>query len=110
MLTFNVIVGRPTDDLRSLRTTYDRCQALKAMVSGHASDVAMYFNVYLLSLLPGTVDFRHFKHLLAYDLERDPEVVTFYLGSMATDHFTPEEFTRARGSLSSVLNGDALDK
>jgi hypothetical protein len=107
MLTFNVIVGRPSDSLRSLRTTYDRCQALRELVLRHA-DIGVYFNVYLLSLLPGTVDFRHFQNLLAYDLEVDPEVITFYLGCMNTDHFSPEELTRARGSLSSALNSDTL--
>lgn len=108
MLTFNVIVGRPNDSLRSLRTTYDRCQALRDLVTARSPDVEVYFNVYLLSLLPGTVDFRHFQHLLSYDLEVDPEVITFYLGSMTTEFFNPEEFTRARGSLSSALNGDSL--
>ncbi len=108
MLTFNVIVGRPADTLRSLRTTYDRCQSLRELVLRRSPTVGVYFNVYLLSLLPGTVDFRHFRNLLAYDLESDPEVITFYLGCMNTDHFSAEELTRARGSLSSALNEDSL--
>jgi hopanoid C-3 methylase len=108
MLTFNVIVGRPNDDLSSLRITYDRCVALRERVREHAPDTGVYFNVYLLSLLPGTQDFRRYHDLLAYDLDLDPEVVTFYLGSMKTEHFDPEGFTRARGSLSSALNDDSL--
>jgi hypothetical protein len=108
MLTFNVIVGRPNESLRTLRTTYDRCRALHDLIGTHGTDVGTYFNVYLLSLLPGTVDFRHFSHMLAYDLEVDPEVITFYLGSLNTENFTPEDLTRARGSLSSALNGDSL--
>lgn len=107
-LSFNVIVGRPDDDLESLRTTYLRCEALRELVKGRSPSTSVYFNVYLLSLLPGTLDHRRFNHQLAYDLDKDPEVVTFYLGSMVTPNFTPEAITRARGSLASALNDETL--
>jgi hypothetical protein len=107
-LSFNVIVGRPEDDVESLRTTYRRCEALRELVRERSPATDVYFNVYLLSLLPGTLDHRRFNHQLAYDLDEDPEVVTFYLGSMTTPNFTPEAITRARGSLASALNDDTL--
>lgn len=107
-LSFNVIVGRPEDDVDSLRTTYERCQQLRELVRRRSPSTDVYFNVYLLSLLPGTLDHRRYHDRLAYDLDRDPEVVTFYLGSMATPNFTPEGVTRARGSLASALNDESL--
>jgi hypothetical protein len=64
-------------------------------------------NVYFLSLLARTVDFRKFEHLLAYDIP-EPEVVTFYLGSLDPPNLTPEEMTRTRGSLAAALNLGAL--
>lgn len=107
-LSFNVIVGRPDDDRETLRTTYQRCQALRHLVKSRSPTTAVYFNVYILSLLPGTLDYRRFHQRLDYDLNEHPEVVTFYLGSMTTSHFTPESITRARGSLAAALNDQTL--
>ena len=107
-LTFNLILGRPQDDEEVLRLSYLRCLEVKEVVAAVNSRVNTYFNVYNLSLFPGTIDFRHLHHMLAFDLERDPEVITFYLACLKTEHFTPLEMTQARGTLSSILNGGEL--
>jgi hopanoid C-3 methylase len=106
-LTFNLIVGRPQDDAGILKLSYDRCLWVKDLVARTHSDVNVYFNVYNLSLFPGTVDFRRLKHLLAFDIERDPEVVTFYLACLNTDYFSALEMTQARGTMTEKLNGSA---
>ncbi|MCW5729481.1 MAG: cobalamin-dependent protein [Alphaproteobacteria bacterium] len=107
-LSFNLIIGRPQDDERTLALSYKRCQSIKETCLNINKNISIYFNVYVLSLLPGTVDFRNFKDLLAFDIERDPEVVTFYLGSLQTRYFSPLEITQARGTMATLLNGRAL--
>jgi hypothetical protein len=107
-LTFNLILGRPQDDEGVLRLSYLRCLEVKDLVAAVDSRVSTYFNVYNLSLFPGTIDYRKLRHMLAFDLSRDPEVITFYLACLNTEHFTPLEMTQARGTLSRVLNGDKL--
>jgi len=107
-LTFNLIIGRPEDDEEILRLSHHRCLEVREAVESAGRGTTAYFNVYNLSLLPGTVDYRHHRGMLAFDLERDPEVITFYLGCLRTRHFSPLEITQARGSLAKVLNGDRL--
>lgn len=107
-LTFNLIIGRPQDDEHVLRLSYDRCREVRDAVAESDSSVNTYFNVYVLSLFPGTVDFRQHKHMLAFDLEKDPEVVTFYLACLRTPHFSPLETTTARGTLAARLNDERL--
>lgn len=107
-LSFNVIIGRPEDDEYNLCLTYLRSQEIRDICKKFNPAVQVYFNVYILSLLPGTVDFKHHNDRLAYDLDKDPEVITFYLGSLRTDHFSPLEITQARGAMAKMLNNDAL--
>jgi hopanoid C-3 methylase len=107
-LTFNLIIGRPQDDEEVLRLSYLRCLEVKELVGLVDSRVNTYFNVYNLSLFPGTIDFRKLQHMLAFELDRDPEVITFYLACLQTDNATPLEMTQARGTLAAVLNGDRL--
>ena len=107
-LSFNLIIGRPEDSERELLLSYERCLAIRELCMRTNSNVRVYFNIYVLSLLPGTVDYRKYKDLLAYDLEKDPEVITFYLGSLRTKYFSPLEITQARGTMAKLLNSDAL--
>ncbi|WFS17904.1 cobalamin-dependent protein [Pseudomonas sp. 905_Psudmo1] len=107
-LSFNVIIGRPEDDEYNLCLTYLRSKEIRAICRNFNPDVQVYFNVYILSLLPGTVDYKHHNHRLAYDLNIDPEVITFYLGSLNTNYFSPLEITQARGAMAKLLNSDAL--
>ncbi|WP_046746000.1 B12-binding domain-containing radical SAM protein [Kordia zhangzhouensis] len=108
MLTFNLIIGRPEDDESILKLSYERCLEVKELVNTHSSTTQSYFNVYNLSLLPGTIDSLKLSNYLAFDLNVDPEVITFYLGCMNTPHFSPLEITQARGSMAKKLNGESL--
>ena len=94
-LSFNVIIGRPEDDEQALSLTYLRSLEIRSLCKSFNDDVQVYFNIYILSLLPGTVDFKRYKHNLEFDLTRDPEVITFYLGSLRTQYFSPLEITQA---------------
>ncbi|UZJ57949.1 radical SAM protein [Pseudomonas sp. KU26590] len=107
-LSFNVIIGRPEDDEHNLCLTYLRSEEIRSVCKAFNSKVQIYFNVYILSLLPGTVDFKRHHDRLAYDLNVDPEVITFYLGSLNTDYYSPLEITQARGAMAKMLNNDAL--
>jgi len=107
-LTFNLIVGRPQDDDEILRLSHERCELVRDIVAGASPSTTVYFNVYNLSLFPGTIDYRKLKHLLAFDIELHPEVITFYLGCLRTAHYSPLEITQLRGALASSLNGADL--
>jgi hypothetical protein len=107
-LTFNLIIGRPQDDEEVLRLSYRRCLEVKELVASVDSRVNCYFNIYNLSVFPGTIDFRKLQHLLAFQLDRDPEVITFYLACLNTGS-TPLEMTQARGALSVALNGRLIE-
>ncbi|WP_454869164.1 B12-binding domain-containing radical SAM protein [Pseudomonas farris] len=107
-LSFNVIIGRPEDDEQSLSLTYLRSLQIRTLCKAFNPQVQVYFNIYILSLLPGTVDFRRYKQNLEFDLTQDPEVITFYLGSLKTQFFSPLEITQARGAMAKMLNSDAL--
>jgi hypothetical protein len=107
-LSFNVIIGRPEDDEYNLCLTFIRSIEIRDICKAFNHSVQVYFNIYVLSLLPGTVDFKRYHNLLAYNLDKDPEVITFYLGSLNTNFFTPLEITQARGAMAKLLNNDAL--
>lgn len=108
MLTFNLIIGRPEDDQETLRLYYRRCGEIRELINNVGKGTVIYFNVFNLSLLPGTGDYKKYQDLLVFDLKKDPEVVSVYLGSLKTKHFTPWEITQARGALTKMLNGDRL--
>ncbi|WP_439853852.1 B12-binding domain-containing radical SAM protein [Pseudomonas yamanorum] len=107
-LSFNIIIGRPEDDEHNLCLTYLRSEEIRDVCKNFNPTVQIYFNVYILSLLPGTVDFKRHHNRLAYDLDVDPEVITFYLGSLNTNYFSPLEITQARGAMAKMLNSDVL--
>jgi len=107
-LSFNVIIGRPEDDEYNLCLTYSRCQEIREICRQLNPSIQVYFNIYILSLLPGTVDFKHYHDRLQYDINVDPEVITFYLGSLKTSYFSPLEITQARGAMAKMLNSDVL--
>jgi radical SAM superfamily enzyme YgiQ (UPF0313 family) len=109
ILNFNLIIGRPEDDINIVKLSYDRCCEVKELVRTKGNTLP-FFNVYNLSLLPGTVDYRKYKNLLAFDLEKDPEVITFYLGSLNTSFFDAFDITAVRGSMAQKLNGENLIK
>lgn len=107
-LTFNLIIGRPQDDQLAITSSLQRCRSIQKIITETHSDVNMYFNVYCLSIFPGTMDYKRLNHMLAFDIERHPEIITFYLGCLQTPFFSPLELTCVRGTLASVLNEHRL--
>ena len=95
MLTFNVIARNAPSDQHPerLRTTYDRCQApSEDLVTSRAPHVGTYFNVYLLSrCYQETVSTSRALQTTCWHTTSTSilEVITFYLGCMNTDNFTP---------------------
>ncbi|TAL67851.1 MAG: radical SAM protein [Bacteroidetes bacterium] len=110
MLSFNLIIGRPQDDEITLRKTFLKCLEIKELFAHYGNNTQIYFNIYNLALIPGTIDSIKFQNLLAFDLEKDPEVITFYLGCLRTGNFSPLEITQARGTLVQKLNDNSLIK
>lgn len=108
--TFNVIIGHDGDDDCAIETYLDRCRRLKEALLNHSSDVVPYFNIFNRTLLPGTVDFRRQQHLLQFDIDRDPEVISVYLAPMHTDHLSYYELVERRIHMLRELNGDLIDQ
>lgn len=107
-LTFNIIIGRPSDDEKMLVLTYERCKDIKRLCMAEGPSTKVYFAVFIATLLPGTLDYRNFRSLLYFDIDKDPEMITVFAGCMNTEYFTPREITEARGSMALLLNSDKL--
>ena len=106
--TFNVIIGHEGDDRTALDVYLDRCTRLKQALLDRSSSVVPYFNVFNRTLLPGTADFRDQSGSLAFDIERDPEVISVYLAPMGTASLGYYELLQARIRMMGELNGDLV--
>ncbi len=107
-LTFNLIIGRPEDDDKVIQLSYKRCLEIKTLIMSINSNIFVYFNIYNLSVFPGTLDYKKLSPMLAFDLDKHPEVVTFYLACLNTEFFSPLRLAQARGTFSSMINGDEM--
>jgi hypothetical protein len=108
--TFNVIIGHDGDDSSALDTYLERCVILKDALLSHSSEVVPYFNIFNRTLLPGTKDYRLQSHLLEFDVERDPEVISVYLSPMSTAHLSYYQLVEKRVEMIRELNGSLIDQ
>ena len=108
--TFNVIIGHDGDDHAAIDGYLDRCMRLKNALFAHDSGATPYFNIFNRTLLPGTRDFKKQQHLLEFDIEKDPEVISVYLSPMNTAHLSYYELFERRVQMISELNGDMIDQ
>ena len=108
--TFNVIIGHDGDDHDAIDVYLNRCLQLKSELLRYKSEVVPYFNIFNRTLLPGTKDFRLQKHLLEFDIDRDPEVISVYLSPMNTAHLTYYELVEKRVNMIQELNGSLIDQ
>jgi radical SAM superfamily enzyme YgiQ (UPF0313 family) len=108
--TFNVIIGHEGDDHDAIDTYLDRCVRLKTALCDRSSRVVPYFNVFNRTLLPGTKDFQLQHAQLAFDIERDPEIISVYLAPMNTARLSYYELVEHRLRLTRELNGSLVDQ
>ncbi len=108
--TFNVIIGHDGDDRKSLNAYMKRCMQLKEALLKHSSNVVPYFNIFNRTLLPGTKDFKKQQHLLEFDIEKDPEIISVYLSPMNTAYLSFHELVEKRIEMIQELNGSMIDQ
>ena len=108
--TFNVIIGHEGDDDAAIATYLARCVRLKDALCSRSATVQPYFNIFNRTLLPGTKDFRLHHERLAFDVERDPEVISVYLAPMDTEHLSYYDLVRHRIRMMRELNGTMVDQ
>lgn len=108
--TFNVIIGHDGDDEDAIDLYRGRCLRLRDALLDHSPEVVPYFNVFNRTLLPGTKDYHLQKHLLEFDIEQDPEVISVYLSPMSTTHLSYYDLVQKRIDLIGELNGSLIDQ
>ena len=109
MMTFGTIIGRPNnDDKASLKLTEERCLEIKKIVE--EKGVQTYFTPFLNILLPGTPDYKKYKHVLKYDIEEYPELYHFHTATLKTKDFTPAELTVFKREMEERINGSEARK
>jgi len=108
--TYNVIIGHDGDDHARIDGYLARCAQLKDALLAHDAGTVAYFNIFNRTLLPGTRDFKKQRHLLEFDIERDPEVISVYLAPMHTEHLSYYELFERRLEMIAELNGDMIDQ
>jgi hypothetical protein len=108
--TFNVIIGHDGDDGEAIDTYLGRCLTLKHALEDQSPAVVPYFNVFNRTLLPGTKDFERQHQLLAFDIERDPEIISVYLSPMNTNHLSYYQLVQSRIHMIRELNGSLIDQ
>jgi hypothetical protein len=108
--TYNVIIGHDGDGHSEIDEYLHRCVRLKDMLLQHDSDCTPYFNIFNRTLLPGTRDFDSQRHLLEFDIERDPEIISVYLAPMHTKHLSYYQLFERRLQMIAELNGEMIDQ
>lgn len=102
--TYDLFIGYPEHDDVVLNRFTDGCLRIKDRLSGLDPEYKPYFNVFNLALLPGARDYVRLKHLLAFDIDQDPEVIAIFLSAINTDHFTYWDIYQRRVAMTNLLN------
>jgi hopanoid C-3 methylase len=106
--TYDLFIGYPEQDAAVLDRFYDGCMRIKQELSALSPEYNPYFNVFNLSLLPGARDYHALSHLLAFDVDENPEVIGIFLSAIDTDHFTYDEIYARRVEMTNRLNDSAM--
>jgi hypothetical protein len=106
--TYDLFIGYPEQNQAVLDKFIQACIRIKHDLSKLSSEFKPYFNVFNLSLLPGSQDYKNYKHLLAFDIEQNPEVIGIFLSAMNTEHFTYYETYQKRVEMCNLLNDKDL--
>lgn len=102
--TYDLFIGYPEQDRAVLDRFTRGCLRIKEELGRLRPDFNPYFNVFNLALLPGAKDYERLRHLLAFDIDKDPEVVGIFLSATNTEHFTYYETYQKRVEMCNLLN------
>lgn len=102
--TYDLFIGYPEHDDRVLNRFTDGCLRIKETLAALNPAYKPYFNVFNLALLPGARDYTRLRHLLAFDIDANPEVIAIFLSAINTDHFTYWDIYQRRVAMTNALN------
>jgi hopanoid C-3 methylase len=109
--TYDLFIGYPEHDHASINTFGAYCLRIKEELTELGGDrYHPYFNVFNLSLLPGARDYTTLRHLLAFDIEENPEVIGIFLSAINTDHFSYWDIYQKRLEMTTMLNDRDLHR
>jgi len=107
MLNLGVIVGMADESMDGLNKTKERCYELKRVVKGISPDTKVYYNFFTYTPLPGTPDIKRDQNRLIGNIDSQPELWNFYLGTIDGDNISAREMTLLRREISKEVNEGA---
>jgi hypothetical protein len=102
--TYDLFIGYPEHDDIIINRFTDGCLRIKDVLKRRSTGYHPYFNVFNLALLPGARDYTRLQNLLAFDIDRDPEVIAIFLSAINTAHFNYWEMYQRRVAMTNLLN------
>ena len=103
--TYDLFIGYPEHTPEVVDTFARACLRIRDELSAlGGAAYEPYFNVFNLSLLPGARDFDNLHDLLAFDVDRDPEVIGIFLSAINTAHFSYYDIFQRRVAMTNLLN------
>lgn len=106
--TYDLFIGYPEQSKEVVNRFINGCLTIKEELLKLDSNFVPYFNVFNLSLLPGTRDYERYHHMLQFDISKNPEVTGIFLSAMNTDHFTYWETYQKRVEMCNILNDQEM--
>ena len=102
--TYDLFIGYPEHDRTVLDRFTEGCLRIRDTLGALSSEYQPYFNVFNLALLPGAKDYETLSHLLAFDIDENPEVIAIFLSAINTNYFTYYDVFEQRVAMTNVLN------
>jgi len=103
--TYDLFIGYPEHSPGVVDQFTEGCLRIKETLSGLRPDIYRpYFNVFTLSLLPGARDYDTLRDQLAFDVDRDPEVIAIFLSAINTEHMSYWDAFCKRVEMTNRLN------
>lgn len=108
--TYNVIIGFLDDTHESIEKYRLKCQKIKDHLYGLDESYQPYFNIFNLTLLPGTPDYKKLYKHFKYSIDENPEMVGVYLSGFSGKHISNIELFHKRIEMIESLNGELIYK
>ncbi|HEY7071525.1 MAG TPA: radical SAM protein [Acidimicrobiales bacterium] len=106
--TYDLFIGYPEHSVEVVDQFTAGCLQIRDTLSRQSpATYRPYFNVFTLALLPGARDYETLRHLLAFDVDRDPEVIAIFLSAINTDHLSYWDAFCRRVEMTNRLNDGA---
>lgn len=107
-ITFNVIIGFVNDDLLKIKEYEKKCKYIKKHLLKLKNNISIYFNIFNLTLLPGTQDYKELNSKLKFNIDENPEMISVYFSAIDSNYLSFYELFQQRILLTKKLNGASV--